>query len=362
MRDVDSTRDRDPEILLREAANVHRLARAIVRDAQAAEDVAQDTLLVALRRPPHGAGDPHRLRAWLAKVVRSLALRSWRAKATRQRHESDAARQKAEDREGRTLARLQQNRELLEAVAALPEPYRTAVAMRFLDGAPPRAIARELRIEPATARQRARRGLAMLRARLERTHGDARFAVSALVSWSGWAPWVLPGVSIMMLKKVLAGAAAVAVVAALSIPFAGRPEAADPLAAPAPSGAVPAVAAAPAAAVPAERQPAAVADAPAPAAAIAPTATLVVRVCAGAGKIAAAPVTVWNRRRSRNSEPESWQGTTDRDGEVRFQALAPGTWAIFADGRTPPKAEANQVELHAGEVVVREIDVQEASR
>src|SRR5262245_38066093 len=63
---VEPAGDRAPEILLREAAHVHRLARAIVRDAQAAEDVAQDTLLVALRRPPHGDGDPHRLRAWLA--------------------------------------------------------------------------------------------------------------------------------------------------------------------------------------------------------------------------------------------------------------------------------------------------------
>lgn len=337
---------------------MQRLARAIVRDAQQAQDVAQDALVVALQRPPRAAHDPRTLRAWLTKVVRSLARRAWRDECTRARHEHSAAAPEPGDREGRTANSLQQQRELLAAVADLAEPYRTAITMRFLEGSSPRAMARALGVESAAVRQRIHRGLSMLRARLERTHGDARLAVAAIVPWSGWVPWVLPAVSIMMLKKVLVGAGAVAIAAALFVPFVGRPQGAGPAPAATPGSAVRTAAdAAPAATVPAQRD--AVPDAPPRSTDDVTTGTLVVRVRDGAGSaLGNAPVSVWNRQRaSRNTEPDGQQGTTDGDGEVRFAALAPGAWSIVVEGRTATKAEGNQVELRAGEVVVREIEL-----
>jgi hypothetical protein len=42
----------DPDALLAEAGFLHALARDLARDAAAAEDLVQDTLLTALERPP----------------------------------------------------------------------------------------------------------------------------------------------------------------------------------------------------------------------------------------------------------------------------------------------------------------------
>jgi len=55
---------------------------------------------------------------------------------------------------------------LLASVRDLPEPYRSAVELRFLAGREPRDIARERSIPASTVRTQVLRGLEMLRGRL----------------------------------------------------------------------------------------------------------------------------------------------------------------------------------------------------
>jgi RNA polymerase sigma-70 factor (ECF subfamily) len=156
-----------PETLLAQAAWVHRLARALLRDRELAHDVAQDALLAGLSQ---GSGqqvqDP---RGWLHTVIRrlaGLAVRERRERAVRERARPDVDRS-----EERSSERLRLYRRLCDAVLALPEPYRTAVSRRFFDELTPRAIARELGVDSAVVRQRVRRGLAMLRERFDAEPG-----------------------------------------------------------------------------------------------------------------------------------------------------------------------------------------------
>ena len=58
-----------PEILLAEHDFVRSLARSLLRDAGAADDVVQRTWLVASTKSPRDAGS---VRAWLARPASEL--------------------------------------------------------------------------------------------------------------------------------------------------------------------------------------------------------------------------------------------------------------------------------------------------
>src|SRR2546428_4265986 len=68
---------------------VRAVARAVVRDPNAADDVEQETWLAALRSPPRHEGS---LRGWLGAVVRSRARRAGRSETRRTSREAAVAR------------------------------------------------------------------------------------------------------------------------------------------------------------------------------------------------------------------------------------------------------------------------------
>src|SRR5438093_5448145 len=73
-----------PKELLAEREWIRRLARALVGHDELAEDLTQETLLVALRAPP----DPNRpARPWLGGVLRNLIARNCRSEVRRRRRE-----------------------------------------------------------------------------------------------------------------------------------------------------------------------------------------------------------------------------------------------------------------------------------
>lgn len=81
--------------LLRELVEgVRRLARHLVRDPHDAEDVAQESLLAAVRRAPMGVRD---LGAWLRGIVRHKAVQQSRSEGRRRRHEQDAEHEVQDD-------------------------------------------------------------------------------------------------------------------------------------------------------------------------------------------------------------------------------------------------------------------------
>jgi DNA-directed RNA polymerase specialized sigma24 family protein len=78
----------DPERLLTEDPFVRGLARQLLRDTHAADDLVQQTWVAALQAAPPAGG----LRHWLAVVVRRLAGRRARSERHRDERQRRAAR------------------------------------------------------------------------------------------------------------------------------------------------------------------------------------------------------------------------------------------------------------------------------
>src|SRR5262245_28893655 len=162
-----------PEDLLLHATWVRRVAAHLVVDAARADDLAQQTLLTALAQPPPDAAHP---RAWLGSVARSLGRRMQRADERRARHESASTPPPMEPSVHEVVVQAQTQRDVVDAVLALEEPWRTALLLRFFENRPPRAIARELGLPVETVKTRLKRALELLRAEYVARRGDAKRA------------------------------------------------------------------------------------------------------------------------------------------------------------------------------------------
>lgn len=92
----------DIDDLLAHSGWVRALALRLVKDAQTADDVVQDTWMAALRHPP---GRDRPLRPWLRTVVRNLVRRRHLNEERRSRREQASPRAAGESRERRTLGR-----------------------------------------------------------------------------------------------------------------------------------------------------------------------------------------------------------------------------------------------------------------
>lgn len=209
----------DLQALTAEEPFVRALARGLLGgDAAAADDVIQQTWLEVLRR---GAPDALARRGWLARVVRTRVRNLRRGEARRSAREREAARPEAVLAPDEFLARAEQRRQVVAAVATLREPYRTAILLRYLEGLTPRAIAARLGVPRETVATRLKRGLALLRERFDQTHGGNRevwiaalapLAVPARGAVGGSALvanlfGLVAGLSAMKYIMILAGAA-----------------------------------------------------------------------------------------------------------------------------------------------------------
>jgi RNA polymerase sigma-70 factor (ECF subfamily) len=177
----DGARAADLDTLLASTGWLRALALRILDDQDDADDVVQDTLTAALRRPPQ-ADVP--LRPWLARVARNLAFRTIRTRERRRSRDAAATPRAPEPPPDSALLRAEAFRALAEAVVALDAPYREVIVLRFLDALPIGEVAKRLGVPVETARTRLRRALAMLRDRLDRDRGGARSV--ALVLLGGW--------------------------------------------------------------------------------------------------------------------------------------------------------------------------------
>jgi len=185
----------NPEMWIEHRDFVRALARRLLADEHAAEDVAQEACIAALESPPRSS---EAARAWLSRVVRNLSLNTLRERERRSRRELSIAREEAH--ESNIDARIDAQRRVLEAVTALREPYKTAIWMRWFEGLPPREIARRTQVPIETAKSRLKRGLAELQVALERDFGDRERWMHALAPLAivertlvGMSTWVLAG-------------------------------------------------------------------------------------------------------------------------------------------------------------------------
>jgi RNA polymerase sigma-70 factor (ECF subfamily) len=157
-----------PDLLLRHEAFVLRLARSLVRDEAGARDVAQETLLAALKHAP----EPGSLRGWLARVVRHRASDLRRGERRRSEREASVARAEAQPPASSAAERLELEHGVVRAVLALDEPYRGVVVAVYYEGLAPAELARRNGVAPGTVRAQLSRALEKLRAKLDREHGD----------------------------------------------------------------------------------------------------------------------------------------------------------------------------------------------
>ena len=149
------------ELFRRHWPSAHRAAWLVVHDATAAEDVAQEAFLAAVRsldrfdrRRPFGP--------WLHRIVVNRAIDYARARELR-REVADAGLEPAVfDRPDAP------GDDVLGALAALPPDQRAVIVMRHLLGFTPGEIASALGLPRGTVNSRLRRGLDGLQEAVER--------------------------------------------------------------------------------------------------------------------------------------------------------------------------------------------------
>jgi len=161
------------ELVKRTSRILYARLYAQCRDTSDAEDLLQETYLVAWKRLSQvtdGAG----FRIWLLSIARSVVI--------------DAARRKRRTKRGGALAFLgpdgiddaraggpspqadvvadETRRQVIEALATLPAAYREPLLLRYIGGADYESILRELKLTDGQLRGLLHRGMAMLRERL----------------------------------------------------------------------------------------------------------------------------------------------------------------------------------------------------
>ncbi|MEM9380411.1 MAG: sigma-70 family RNA polymerase sigma factor [Planctomycetota bacterium] len=177
----------DIDLLLAQTGWLRSLARRLVGDPAAAEDLTQDTITTALEAPPRGGADPRVLRAWLAAVLRRRASHGARSAGRRADRERIAAREDLEtDDAARIVERADTARSLAEEVLRLPDPHRSVLLLRYFEGRSTEQIAEELGLTTAHVRVRVSRATDRLRASLDARHrGDRDRWMASLAPLAG---------------------------------------------------------------------------------------------------------------------------------------------------------------------------------
>ncbi|HVS18215.1 MAG TPA: sigma-70 family RNA polymerase sigma factor [Planctomycetota bacterium] len=154
----------DAHHLLAHEPFVRRIAQSLLHDCDEAEDIVQETWLAALERPPT-LDRP--VRPWLARVAANLATQVLRRRGPRLSPELEPEACAAPDASGDAVDTDGLRRDIAAAVAALKEPYREVLVLRYFEGLGNRDVAARLGLPVETVRTRNRRGLAQLRGRIE---------------------------------------------------------------------------------------------------------------------------------------------------------------------------------------------------
>ena len=144
-----------------------RVAYLLLHDRGLAEDVAQESVLSALRGLS-SFDQAKALRPWVRRIAANRSIDSLRAAGARPperlgRELTDADLELTAE----PIAELALSEDVSEALSRLPEHLRIAVVLRHLFDFTPREIAEMAGLEPATARTHIHRGLLQLREELK---------------------------------------------------------------------------------------------------------------------------------------------------------------------------------------------------
>jgi RNA polymerase sigma factor (sigma-70 family) len=177
---------------------VEAVARRVLGDHHAAEDVAQATFLVLARKADALAGGDPDIGGWLHRVARDLARDRRSAEAARRRHEGAAMPVTATAADPVTQAAMRSEflRQIDDALAALPERQRACLVLHHLEGLPVNQVAVRLGSPEGSVCQWLSRGRERLRRILERRGVAVSAALlltllsdDALAATGSAAPW-----------------------------------------------------------------------------------------------------------------------------------------------------------------------------
>jgi RNA polymerase sigma-70 factor, ECF subfamily len=155
---------------------LYRLARAIVRDADAAEDVVQEGYVRAFAALPEFRGESA-FGTWLTRIVINEALQHVRRRRPTVDLDSVIAANvlpfplTAQGDPERSMAQLEIRNLLEEAIDRLPDAFRLVLVARVLEGMSTEETATLLDLPAATVRSRLHRSRLLLRTEIERRMG-----------------------------------------------------------------------------------------------------------------------------------------------------------------------------------------------
>lgn len=161
---------------------IRRLAGRLVSSPDAADDLVQDTWLVALQHPAQIESPAGR--SWLASVVKNLARERWRKDARREARERRAAREEAGDGDaGTALEGFESCRAVMDHVLALPAAQRDLLIELYFERRTSAEVGASLGLSAGAVRNRHAAALQVLRRRLDAEHeGDRARWTHALVA------------------------------------------------------------------------------------------------------------------------------------------------------------------------------------
>jgi RNA polymerase sigma-70 factor (ECF subfamily) len=138
---------------------VRRIVLRIVGDPARADDVMQETYVVALS----GGRTVRDPRSWLARVARNFALLSLRRDARRTRNERNGARHDAAQPVDAALAAAELHRRVFRALRSLPALDRHLLSLRYAEKTNFLDIGHRVGLSAEATRSRIRRALTALR-------------------------------------------------------------------------------------------------------------------------------------------------------------------------------------------------------
>ena len=158
------------QLVVRYRPAVVRLARTIV-GADDAEDVAQDSLLLAFKALP-AIEEPRKFAAWLSAITRNRALRFSKSETAqlKKRVPLDEALLEQIGALAKPLAEKERDEAMIAAMESLPSDYALPLKLRFLDEMPLDRIAAFMGVPLSTVKWRIHHGKKLLRAKVESTN------------------------------------------------------------------------------------------------------------------------------------------------------------------------------------------------
>ena len=194
------------ERLMSQLSWLKRLAIALVRDESDANDLVQETWLIAAE---HAPTDGRPLKPWLSRVA--LNLVRMRSRASTRRRAREAAVEPSSEKSptpDELVGRLRAQRVVADEVLRLAEPYRNTVLLHYFEDLSSAEIARRSGIPEGTVRRRLKVALDELRDRLhaeERKTGQAVIAALApLAVKQAAASAGRAALGVVLVKKVIA--------------------------------------------------------------------------------------------------------------------------------------------------------------